>query len=105
VTKDNTDVGKFKTPGLRDVMNTGPWFHNGLVDTIEGLISMYSEGMATNDAFGWENYDETFPQLSPKIRPLNLTLKEAQALQAFLLAITADIRTEPGTQEELSRGN
>lgn len=105
VTKDNADVGKFKTPGLRDVMNTGPWFHNGLVDTIEGLISMYSEGMATNDAFGWENYDETFPQLSPKIRPLNLTFKEAQALQAFLLAITADTRTEPATQEELSRGN
>lgn len=101
VTKNNADVGKFKTPGLRDVMNTGPWFHNGLVDTIEGLISMYSEGMATNDAFGWENYDETFPQLSPKIRPLNLTQKEAEALQAFLLAITADTRSEPATKKEL----
>ena len=105
VTKNNADVGKFKTPGLRDVMNTGPWFHNGLVDTIEGLISMYSEGMATNDAFGWENYDETFPQLSPKIRPLNLTLKEAEALQAFLLAITADTRSEPITKEELQVRN
>jgi cytochrome c peroxidase len=102
VTKNNADVGKFKTPGLRDVMNTGPWFHNGLVDTIEGLISMYSEGMATNDAFGWENYDETFPQLSPKIRPLNLSLKEGQALQAFLQAITAETRTEPATKKDLT---
>jgi cytochrome c peroxidase len=101
VTKNNADIGKFKTPGLRDVMNTGPWFHNGLVDTIEGLISMYSEGMATNDAFGWENYDEKFPQLSPKIKPLNLTLKEVQALQAFLLAISAETRLEPASQAEL----
>jgi cytochrome c peroxidase len=66
---------------------------------------MYSEGMATNGAVGWENYDETFPQLSSKIRPLNLTFKEAQALQAFLLVITAYTRTEPATKERVPRGN
>ncbi len=54
-------VGKFKTPSLRDVMNTSPWFHNGLVHTMDGVISMYSEGMASNAPFGWSKYDPNYP--------------------------------------------
>ena len=76
-----SSVGKFKTPSLRDVMNNHPWFHNGLLDTMEGIISMYSAGMADNAPFGWNKYDPTYPVLATQIRPLNLTVAEAEALQ------------------------
>ncbi len=103
VTGQNTDVGKFKTPSLRDVMNTRPWFHNGLVDTIDGVISMYSEGMASNAPFGWSKYDPNYPVLSDKIRPLNLTFNESEALKAFLVAITAKSPQNPASQQTLGQ--
>ncbi|OLQ75451.1 cytochrome-c peroxidase [Photobacterium proteolyticum] len=96
-------VGKFKTPSLRDVMNTGPWFHNGLVHTMDGVISMYSEGMASNAPFGWSKYDPNYPKLSEKIRPLNLTYQEAEALIAFMNAITADSPQQPASQASLGQ--
>ena len=93
VDQQAASVGKFKTPSLRDVMNTGPWFHNGLVSTMDGVISMYSEGMASNAPFGWGKYDPNYPQLSQKIRPLNLTYQEAEALKSFMKVITAQSPT------------
>ena len=96
-----SSVGKFKTPSLRDVMNNHPWFHNGLLDTMEGVISMYSAGMADNAPFGWNKYDPTYPVLSKQIRPLNLTVAEAEALQTFLTTITAPTRQTPATKSEL----
>lgn len=98
---NSNSVGKFKTPSLRDVMNTGPWFHNGLVHTMDGVISMYSEGMASNAPFGWSKYDPNYPELSEKIRPLNLTQQEAQALKAFMQAITAESPQQSATAEQL----
>lgn len=96
-----SSVGKFKTPSLRDVMNNHPWFHNGLLDTMEGIISMYSAGMADNAPFGWNKYDPTYPVLATQIRPLNLTVAEAEALQDFLTTITAPTRQKPATKIEL----
>jgi cytochrome c peroxidase len=46
VTKNPSDVGRFKTPSLRNVARTGPYMHNGLFD-LDGVINMYSAGMAT----------------------------------------------------------
>lgn len=103
VSGNSHDVGLFKTPSLRDVMNHGPWFHNGLVDTIDGVISMYSEGMASNAPFGWSKYDPNYPKLSEKIRPLNLTYQEAEALKAFLVAITAESPLDSATKTELGQ--
>lgn len=96
-------IGKFKTPSLRDVMNTGPWFHNGLVHTMDGVVSMYSEGMASNAPFGWDKYDPNYPKLSDKIRPLNLTFEEAEALKSFMQVITASSPQQSATQSQLGQ--
>lgn len=96
-------VGKFKTPSLRDVMNTEPWFHNGLVHSMDGIISMYSEGMASNAPFGWDKYDPNYPRLSDKIRPLNLTYEEAEALKSFMQVITASSPKQSATQSQLGQ--
>lgn len=45
ITKNADDVGKFKTPSLRDLLNTRPWMHNGFFDDLDGLINVYNSGM------------------------------------------------------------
>lgn len=90
VTKDPADVGKFKTPGLRDVLRTRPWFHNGLFDNIEGVMNMYSAGMAQPKPKPDQLGDPLFPKTDSHLRQLNLTKEEKYALIAFLGAITTE---------------
>lgn len=45
ITKNPDDVGKFKTPSLRDLMLTRPWMHNGFFDSLEGIVNRYNSGM------------------------------------------------------------
>lgn len=74
VTHLDADTGKFKTPSLRDVMRTGPWFHDGSEPDMGRIISQ-------------------FHKMSPGpqgiSRPLNLSGKEQKDLRAFLEAISA----------------
>ena len=86
VTKNPAHVGKFKTPSLRGVMNTGPWMHNGLFTDIRGLLNFYNGG---GNVSKQDPNDPLSPQLSSHIKPLLLTQEEISALQAFLVTITA----------------
>jgi cytochrome c peroxidase len=72
--------GAFKTPGLRNVALTGPYFHNGSVATLMEVVDFYDRGgnfCRLNRA-----------DLDPDIQPIGLSLAEKQALVAFLLALT-----------------
>lgn len=80
------DVGKFKTPGLRGVMNTGPWMHNGLFPDIVGILNFYNAG---GIRFEKQADDPLSPATTPMLKPLLLTREEILALQAFLMSITA----------------
>ncbi len=77
VTHDEKDMGKFKTPSLRDAMNTGPWMHNGMMTTMEETIAHYVKGADGNGG------------ADKLVRMLFLTKKEQADLLAFLKAITA----------------
>ncbi|MBD2529076.1 cytochrome C peroxidase [Nostoc flagelliforme FACHB-838] len=63
--------GAFKTPGLRNVELTAPYFHNGGQATLEQVIDFYNRG----GDFG-------------ALPPLNLSSKEKQELVAFLKGLT-----------------
>lgn len=77
VTHDEKDLGKFKTPSLRDVMNTGPWMHNGMMKSLEETITHYVKGADGNGG-------------SDKlVQMLYLTSSEKADLLAFLKAISA----------------
>lgn len=89
VTKDPKDVGRFRTPSLRDVMKTNPWMHNGLFDNITGVINMYNSGMHMLDDKAKDKTDSLYPKTDPILRPLQLTETEKEDLVAFLHAITA----------------
>lgn len=85
ITKDKADIGKFKTPGLRNIGVTAPYMHNGIFSTLEEVVDFYNDPHQKNpDAI---NLDSTLQQ------PLGLTDKEKKGLVAFLKTLT-DIRFE-----------
>jgi len=85
VTGDVRDVGKFKTPTLRNVAQSGPWMHNGLFPALRGILNMYNAGMPrpkpVNEA---QAADPRFPVNSGLLKPLDLNEEEIRALEAFL---------------------
>jgi cytochrome c peroxidase len=90
ITKDPEDVGKFRTPSLRDVMNSEPWMHNGLFGDMMGIINIYNSGMHMNDPTPAKKAaDPLYPFADPLLKPLKLDLEEREALVAFLHAVTA----------------
>lgn len=90
ITKNPEDVGKFKTPGLRDVMRTRPWFHNGLFDNMEGVMNMYNAGMAQPKPKPEQMNDPLFPKTDKHLKKLNLTKDERLAIISFLESITTE---------------
>ncbi|MFC6521258.1 cytochrome-c peroxidase [Undibacterium arcticum] len=74
--------GAFKTPGLRNVEFTGPYFHNGGKSTLMQVVDFYNRG----GDFAKDNQ----PTPDPTIKPLGLTEKQKQDLVAFLLALSDD---------------
>ena len=87
VTKDPADVGRFKTPSLRNVARTGPYMHNGLFD-LPGLVNMYSAGMAVLQPKPEQRDDPLFPKKSPLLQKLDLGEGEKGDLIAFLEALS-----------------
>ena len=43
ITHDPEDLGKFKTPGLRNVAVTAPYMHNGMFRTLEEVVEYYND--------------------------------------------------------------
>lgn len=76
VTKDPKDWGAFKTPTLRDIELTAPYFHNGSAATLDAVVDHYARGG-----------DDT-TNLSPEIRKLNLNSEERADLVAFMRSLT-----------------
>jgi cytochrome c peroxidase len=70
-------IGYFKTPGLRNVEFTGPYFHNGGQATLDNVVEFYDRG---------GDFENT--QIDANIKTLNLTNDEDDALTAFLLALS-----------------
>ena len=78
VTKLENDTGKFKTPSLRNVALTAPYFHDGQATTLEEAIAVTGQGGTPNR------------HLDANLRPRKLTPREAKALKAFLESLTGE---------------
>lgn len=77
VTNKLTDLGKFKTPILRNIALTAPYMHDGSLKTLAEVIDYYDRGGDKN------------PFLDPALFALNLSFQEKQDLEAFLLSLTS----------------
>lgn len=86
ITHAPTDVGKFRTPSLRNVTRTAPYMHNGMFD-LEGVLRMYNAGMATARRYPHQRDDPLFPQKSPLLKPLGLNRQDLDDLAAFLATL------------------
>lgn len=73
VTGDPRDLGKFKTPSLRNVSVTAPYMHDGSVPTLKQAIEL-----------------EVYYRSKDLNRPLILTPAETDDLVAFLETLTSD---------------
>lgn len=89
LTRKPEDVGRFKTPSLRDVMRTRPWMHNGLFDDMEEIIKLFNEGMHQPAANPDAEIDPLFPKTDPLLKKLHLNKQEQLDLIAFLESVTA----------------
>jgi cytochrome c peroxidase len=78
VTKLDSDIGKFRTPGLRDVCYTAPYMHNGAFNTLDEVVSFYNDG-------GGQHANK-----DPLLKPLNLTAEELSSLVEFLQSLCGD---------------
>ncbi|WP_445246832.1 cytochrome-c peroxidase [Microcoleus sp. OTE_8_concoct_300] len=72
--------GAFKTPGLRNVELTGPYFHNGGQLTLRQVVDFYNRG----GDFAENNIDN----LDADIHSLGLSEEEKTSLVAFLVSLT-----------------
>jgi cytochrome c peroxidase len=76
LTQKATDLGKFKTPTLRNVAVTAPYMQDGSLSTLADVVDQYDAG-----GRGHANTD-------PLIRPLGLSDDEKADLLAFLGSLT-----------------
>jgi cytochrome c peroxidase len=74
--------GSFKTPGLRNIALTAPYFHNGGQRTLKEVVDFYNRG----GDFREQNIDD----LDPDIESLKMTESQKQDLVAFLEGLTDD---------------
>lgn len=89
-TKNPKDSGKFKTPGLRNVMQTGPWFHDGSVKSMDSLMTLYNMGMMSPSYTLAQYEDPLLPQNDRLLRGIMLSRKEMNSLIAFLGALSSE---------------
>ncbi|MEY4330091.1 MAG: hypothetical protein RL609_839 [Bacteroidota bacterium] len=71
------DRYKFKTPTLRNIELTPPYFHHGQVDHLEAVIEFYNQGGEVHR-----------PQKDNRIQPQHWTEQDKKDLLAFLQSLT-----------------
>jgi cytochrome c peroxidase len=77
VTKIEKDTGAFKTPTLRDVARSGPYFHDGSVASLEEAVKLLVAGGIDNP-----HLDKT------NLQPATLTATEVSDLVEFLKSLS-----------------
>jgi cytochrome c peroxidase len=78
VTRKQSDIASFKTPGLRNVVVTAPYFHDGSMQTLWDVIDHYNKGDGITD-----------PWLDKDMQPLALSEPEIDDVVAFLASLTS----------------
>jgi cytochrome c peroxidase len=70
------DIGRFKTPTLRNIQLTAPYMHDGSMASLEEVIAFYNSG------------GRSHPNKDTRITPLGLSQPEQSDLISFLTTLT-----------------
>jgi cytochrome c peroxidase len=76
ISQNPTDRWAYKTPSLRNVALSRPYMHDGSLSSLREVVQFYNRGGIVNE------------NLSPLIKPLNLSDTEIDALVALLQTLT-----------------
>lgn len=76
VTKRPGDIGKFRTPSLRELVWTAPYMHNGYFETLADVVAFYNDGGGAGNTAG--------------LQPLGLDTGQQADLVAFLEALSME---------------
>jgi len=76
ISQQPQDHWAYKTPSLRNVALTAPYMHNGALSTLAEVVQFYNQGGVVNE------------NLSPLLKPLNLSDAEQADLVEFLKSLT-----------------
>ncbi|HEX5105433.1 MAG TPA: cytochrome c peroxidase, partial [Pirellulaceae bacterium] len=81
ISKKPEDRGKFRTPTLRNIAQTGPYMPDGSLKTLDDVVTFYYRGAPTGKVDG----------LTPDIQPLlGQSFSEIPDLVAFLESLTGE---------------
>lgn len=78
ITKEDSEKGAFKTPGLRHVSRSAPYMHDGSEATLTDVVKFYNRG------------GDNKMNISPFITPLELTDQEVSDVVEFLKALEGE---------------
>src|SRR6185295_12925405 len=78
LTQQSSQLGQFKTPTLRSVSKTGPYFHTGGLASLWDVVDYYNHG---GDGTGFAGVADI------GIQPLKLTEEEVRNLVEFLKSL------------------
>jgi cytochrome c peroxidase len=79
----SSTVGLFKTPMLRDMEDSAPYFHNGSRARLEDVVAFYVKMSALAKAGGMRN-------MPPEFQNMSVSNNDIAALAAFLASLTED---------------
>lgn len=85
VTRNQSDVASFKTPGLRNVIVTASYFHDGSMQTLWDVMDHYNKGVGIMN-----------PWLDKNMQPLALSGSEIDDVVVFLASLTSPQYKEVG---------
>ncbi|MCU1281609.1 MAG: cytochrome peroxidase [bacterium] len=88
ITRKRADIASFKTPNLRNVVMTGPYFHDGSQETLWDIVDHYNKGDGLKDPF-----------LDEDIQPLALSESDIDDMVAFLASLTSAAYAKPAADE------
>jgi cytochrome c peroxidase len=88
LTRKEADIASFKTPTLRNVLVTGPYFHDGSMETLWDAMDHYNKGDGVKN-----------PWLDEDIEPLALTEDQIDDVVEFLASLTSAEYKELGIKE------
>lgn len=78
ISGNTLDVGAYRTPSLRNVELTAPYFHDGSAPTLEDVVRYYVKGGNQNPNRDWQ------------LEPVALSESEQHDVVQFLKALTSD---------------
>lgn len=79
ITNDSSDLGKFKTPSLRNLAFTAPYMHDGRFATLDDVFAHYFRNHSANPLADSHLKGQDYSQVDPQ---------QKKALKAFLMSLS-----------------